>query len=211
MTNKRALNVAKIKVEVINLFKKELKITQYKDVHVKDLAKIAGISKVTFFKYFETKEDLFRYAFRIWCMEISIKLQESKKEGIEKLDVLLDLFCEEYYNLPQLFRGYLSYNLHHNKILSPFPIKKEERAILFKNVDDIEQIEIKSFIQHLQNIVLESIFKTQISKSDATDVAGFINAIVWGTIATSSSNAEDKFEFKKRLKMWISYAVAGLK
>ena len=58
-----------------------MKDRMFSQVMIEDICKTAEISKVTFFKFYQRKEDLLIYYMRVWLTERMIEIeQEDKKD-----------------------------------------------------------------------------------------------------------------------------------
>ena len=63
MSSLREQKAAALRVRLASELEKRLGNQRFDKVKVIDLGKAVGTSKVTFFKYFETKEELLRYLY----------------------------------------------------------------------------------------------------------------------------------------------------
>jgi hypothetical protein len=144
---------------------------------------------VTLFKYFPQKEDILMYYFRIWCLTRSVEFVQKPKEGIQAIFYLLDKLSEEYEERPGFMLSLVGYLSDYKRAPKPFPVKAEEKKLLFPDIENISSIEIMSLDQMLEKFVLESIFRKEITKSSSTrDITNLISAILVGGIVTAHLN-----------------------
>ena len=86
----------------------------------------------------------------------------------------------------------------------PFPVKAEEKKLLFPDHKDILQIEILSVDQMFENFCLEAIFKKEITRSGSTrDFANLFVTVFYGSVLTAHLVQLDqlKFFFRKNVEM----------
>jgi hypothetical protein len=160
------------------------------------------ISKVTFFKYFPQKEDVLLYHFRIWCLTRSVELTLKPKEGMQGVYYLLDKLSEECEDHPGLMLSLMGYLADFKRPPKPFPVKAEEKKLLFPNVDDITSIEILSLDQMLEKFTLEALFKKEITRTSSTrDITNLFSTVFLGSIITSHINQQHplKMFFRRNL------------
>lgn len=200
----RKEKAARLKVQILENTLKLIGKKPFADLLVDDLCAKVKISKVTFFKYFRKKEDLLLYYFRIWCLHRAVELKDKPKEGLQGIYYLGDKLgdsCEQY---PGLILNLVGYLADVKRSLKPFPVKPEEKVILYSNFAEIQTIEIQSLDQMLEKFTLEAIFKKEITKSGATrDITSLLLTTLLGSIVTSHmlQITPHKFFFKKNIDM----------
>jgi AcrR family transcriptional regulator len=198
----RKEKAARLKVQVLEHTLKLVGKKAYDDIYVEDICEKVKISKVTFFKYFPQKEDVLLYHFRIWCLGRSVELRQKPKEGIQGVYYLLDKLSEECENHPGLMLSLIGYLSDFKRPPKPFPVKPEEKKLLFPETEDISSIEILSLDQMLEKFTLEAIFKKEITKSSSTrDITNLFNTIFLGSIITAHLNQQSplKLFFRRNL------------
>jgi AcrR family transcriptional regulator len=85
----RERKAADLKIRLVDLLTEELQQKGFHEVRVEDLCEKAMISKVTFFRYFPTKDALLWYHDSVWTYRVKA---ECLMEGLEGLDALRFLF-----------------------------------------------------------------------------------------------------------------------
>ena len=198
----RKEKAAKLKLNILDQAIKMTGKRSFEDLHVEQLSKKVKISKVTFFKYFPQKEDLLLYHFRVWCLHRSVELKQKPKEGVDGLYLLFDRLSEACENNPSIMLALVSYLSDFKRVIKPFPLKAEEKTLLYPDVPEIQKVEILSVDQMVEKFVLEAIFKKQIIKTSSTrDVSNFILTIFYGSILVSHLQhlSPLKITFKRNL------------
>src|SRR3954470_18031279 len=174
----RKEKAARLKVQVLEYTLRLIGKKSFDDVYVEDLCAKVKISKVTFFKYFPQKEDVLLYHFRVWCLGRSVELRNKPKEGIQGVYYLLDKLSEECEVHPGLMLSLIGYLADFKRPPKPFPVKPEEKRLLFADIDDITSVEILSLDQMLEKFTLEALFKKEITKTSSTrDITNLFNSI----------------------------------
>lgn len=182
----RKEKAARLKVQVLEHTLKLIGKKAFDDIYVEDICEKVKISKVTFFKYFPQKEDVLLYHFRIWCLGRSVELKQKPREGMQGVYFLLDKLSEECENHPGLMLSLIGYLSDFKRPPKPFPVKPEEKKLLFPDVEDVSGIEILSLDQMLEKFTLDAIMKKEITKTSSTrDITNLFNTIFLGSIVTA--------------------------
>ncbi|MFZ6011748.1 MAG: TetR/AcrR family transcriptional regulator [Bacteroidota bacterium] len=198
----RKEKAARLKVQVLEHTLKLIGKKAFDDIYVEDICEKVKISKVTFFKYFPQKEDVLLYHFRIWCLSRSVELHQKPKEGLQGIYYLLDKLSEECEAHPGLMLSLIGYLSDFKRPPKPFPVKPEEKRLLFPDHDEISAIEILSLDQMLEKFTLEAIFKKEITKTSSTrDITNLFNTIFLGSIMTAHLSQQSSFKifFRRNL------------
>lgn len=198
----RKEKAARLKVQVLEHTLKLIGKKAFDDIYVEDICEKVKISKVTFFKYFPQKEDVLLYHFRIWCLGRSVELSQKPKEGMQGVYFLLDKLSEECENHPGLMLSLIGYLSDFKRPPKPFPVKPEEKKLLFPDAADISNIEIMSLEQMLEKFTLEAIFKKEITKTSSTrDISNLFNTVFLGSIVTGHVSQQSPLKLFFRRNM----------
>ncbi|HRI78960.1 MAG TPA: TetR/AcrR family transcriptional regulator [Cyclobacteriaceae bacterium] len=185
----RKEKAARLKLAVLEQTIKLIGKKPFDDLYVDDICEKVKISKVTLFKYFPTKEDILSYYFRIWCLRRLVELKEKPKEGLQGVIFLFEKLGDDLESHPGIILSLLAYLSNPKRPLKPFPVKTEEKKLLFPSVPDIQVIEIQSLDQMFEKFALEAIFKKEITRATATrDVTNLLNTVFYGSVVTSHIN-----------------------
>lgn len=198
----RKEKAARLKVQVLEHTLKLIGKKAFDDIYVEDICDKVKISKVTFFKYFPQKEDVLLYHFRIWCLTRSVELRQKPREGMQGIYYLMDKLSEECESHPGLMLSLIGYLADFKRPPKPFPVKPEEKKLLFPNIDDVTSVEILSLDQMLEKFTLEALFKKEITKTSSTrDITNLFSSILLGSIITAhmSQQSSLKLFFRRNL------------
>lgn len=198
----RKEKAARLKVQVLEHTLKLVGKKAFDDIYVEDICEKVKISKVTFFKYFPQKEDVLLYHFRIWCLSRSVDLKVKPKEGIQGVYYLLDKLSEECETHPGLMLSLIGYLSDSKRPPKPFPVKPEEKKLLFPELEEVSAVEILSLDQMLEKFTLEAIFKKEITKTTSTrDITNLFNTVFLGSIVTAHLTQQNplKLFFRRNL------------
>ena len=198
----RKEKAARLKVQVLEHTVKLIGKKSFEDLYVDDICEKVKISKVTFFKYFPQKEDVLLYHFRIWCLTRSVELNQKPKEGLQGIYYLFDRLSEECEEHPGLTLSLIGYLSDLRRPPKPFPVKPEEKRLLFPNHDHVTSLDILSLDQMLEKFTLEAIFKKEITRTSSTrDLTNLFTTIFMGSIVTAHVNqlSPPKLFFRRNL------------
>lgn len=198
----RKEKAARLKVQVLEHTLKLIGKKPFEDIYVEDICEKVKISKVTFFKYFPQKEDVLLYHFRIWCLGRSVDLKLKSREGMQGVYYLLDKLSEECEAHPGLMLSLIGYLSDAKRPPKPFPVKAEEKKLLFPEIEDVNTIEILSLDQMLEKFTLEAIMKKEITKTSSTrDITNLFTTLFLGSIISAHLNQQAplKLFFRRNL------------
>jgi AcrR family transcriptional regulator len=182
----RKEKAARLKVQILDQMLKLIGKKSFDDLYIDDLCAKVKISKVTLFKYFPQKEDLLLYYFRVWCLGRVSELAVNSKEGLQAIYFLFDKLSETCERYPGLMSSLVGYIADLKRSPKPFPLKAEEKRLLFPHIPNIASIEILSVDQMLESFVLEAIFKKEITKTSSTrDVTNLLTTVFMGGVVTA--------------------------
>ena len=182
----RKEKAARLKIQVLDHTLKLIGKKSFDDLYVDDICDKVKISKVTLFNYFPQKEDILLYYFRIWSLTRSVEFFQKPREGMQSIYHLIDKLSEEFEERPGFVLSLVGYLSDSKRPPKPFPVKPEEKKLLFPEVENIIALEILSFDQMLEKFVLEAIFRKEITKSTSTrDIANLIASILYGGIISA--------------------------
>lgn len=202
----RKEKAARLKIQVLDYTLKLIGKRPFEDLYVEDLCDKVKISKVTLFKYFPAKEDILLYYFRVWCLQRAVELTQKPKEGMNGIYYLADKLSESFDEHPGIVMSLVAYLSDIKRSPKPFPLKVEEKKLLFKDLENIQSIEILSLDQMLEKFVLEAIFKKEITKATSTrDITNLFLATLLGGLITAHLNQVSpiKMFFKRNLDLMV--------
>ncbi|MCA6407770.1 MAG: TetR/AcrR family transcriptional regulator [Cytophagales bacterium] len=199
----RKEKAAILKLSVLDHTIKMIGTKSFDKIHVDEICKKTKISKVTLFKYFPQKEDLLLYYFRVWSLRRLVELKEKPREGLAGIQYLFDKRSEDFEAHPGIILSWVGYLSDMGRTIKPFPLKAEEKKLLFPEVKDIQLIELQSLDQMIEKFSLEAIFKKEITKTTSTrDITNAFMAIFYGSIINAYINQVNpaKMFFRKNVE-----------
>jgi len=200
----RKEKAARLKLSVLEHTLKLIGKKSFDDLYVDEICAKTKISKVTLFKYFPQKEDILLYYFRVWCLRRAVELHEKPREGMTGITYLFDKLSEECDTHPGIILSLFAYLADLRRPPKPFPVKLEEKKILFPDKADISNIDIQSVDQMFEKFTLEGIFKKEITKSASTrDITNLLTTIFYGSVLTAHIQqiSNLKFFFRKNIEL----------
>lgn len=200
----RKEKAARLKIAVLDSTLKLIGKKSFDDLHVDEICAKVKISKVTLFKYFPQKEDILLYYFRIWCLKRGLELHEKPKEGLAGITFLFDKLSEDAEMHPGIILSLFAYLADLKRTPRPFPVKSEEKKLLFPDENEILSIEIQSVDQMFEKFSLEAIFKKEITKNTSTrDISYLFISVFYGSVVTAHINQISplKLFFRKNLEL----------
>ena len=185
----RKEKAARLKLSVLEHTLKLIGRRPFEDLYVDDICKRVKISKVTLFKYFPVKEDILTYYFRVWCLRRAVELKERPKEGLQGVYFLFDKLSEAFDLHPGIMLSLVAYLSNPTRPPKPFPLKVEEKKLLFPEIPDVHTIDIQSVDQMFEKFALEAVFKKEITKTSSTrDITNLLTTLFFGSVVTLQLN-----------------------
>lgn len=195
---------ARLKLSVLDHTIRLIGKKSFDDLYVEEICSKVKISKVTLFKYFPQKEDILLYYFRIWCLKRAVELRDKPKEGVAGITYLFDKLAEDCELHPGIILSLFAYLADLKRPPKPFPVKAEEKKLLFQDIKDIQAVEIQSLDQMFEKFTLEAIFKKEITKTASTrDLTNLLSTVFYGSVVTAHIQqlSPIKFFFRRNLEM----------
>lgn len=182
----RKEKAARLKLAVLEHTLKLIGKKPFDDLYVEDICEKVKISKVTLFKYFPTKEDILSYYFRVWCLRRVVELKEKPKEGLQGVFYLFDKLSEDAELHPGIILSLIAYLANPKRPHKPFPIKAEEKKLIYPGITDVQAIDIQSLDQMFEKFALEAIFKKEFTRATSTrDVTNLLTTVFYGSLVTA--------------------------
>jgi len=202
----RKEKAARLKLSVLDQTIKLIGKKSFDDVYVDEICAKTKISKVTLFKYFPQKEDILLYFFRVWCLHRAVELKDKPKEGVQGITYLFDKLSEDCEARPGMILRLFAYLADMKRLPKPFPVKVEEKKLLYPEMIDIHKIEIQSVDQMFEKFALEAIFKKEITKTTNTrDVTQILTTLFYGSVITAHINqlSQLRYFFRRNLELLL--------
>jgi len=117
----------------------------FRDVMLDDLCRRAEVSRVTFFKFFQRKEDLLVYFMRVWLTERLIEIEAEQKRGFAAIRHLLYKVADQWKESPGLLPSLISF-LVEKKMHPCMPeLSRAEVHLLFPGHEELGSKEPNMF------------------------------------------------------------------
>ena len=202
----RKEKAARLKLAILEATVRLIGKKSFDDVFVDDICLKVKVSKVILFKYFPQKDDILLYYFRVWCLKRAVELKTKPKEGVQGIFYLFDKLSEACETSPGIILSFFAYLMDLKRSIKPFPVKVEEKRLLFPDQSDIASIDIQSIDQMIEKFALEAIFKKEITKTTSTrDITNLLCSIFYGGVVTAHINQLTplSYFFKKNVEMTL--------
>lgn len=133
----RELKKAKSKIA---LYEAGLLFTQdrmFKDVLLDDICRTAGISRVTFFKFFGKKEDLLVYYMRVWLTRRIIEIDQQRLRGFDAMRLILQQIADDTRANEGIMPSLIAFLSEMNMHCSMPKLSEAEVALLFPGQEEM--------------------------------------------------------------------------
>ena len=205
MITKRTQNAAHIRYKVINYVTQACQTRDFNKVYVTEICQAANISKVTFFKYFDRKEDVLMLYNSIINTGICIEVSQRENTSMAGLDFIINRFGSIIRDTPSIAREMVATFLHIKPPILPIILTEADRSLFFPDVR-FEEINILSFWNMIEGFMLEAVLNREITKmASTTDLATMFMTILYGAIVTSHIKEPDQqaIVFNNVCKSWL--------
>lgn len=132
----RELKKAKNKIALYKAGLSLMKDRMFSQVMIEDICKSAEISKVTFFKFYQRKEDLLIYFMRVWLTERIIEIEQKGKKGFHAFRHLLSEVAKEHQVRPGLMPSLISFLAEQNMQPCMPELSRAEVSLLFPGQEE---------------------------------------------------------------------------
>ncbi|MEM9390835.1 MAG: TetR/AcrR family transcriptional regulator [Bacteroidota bacterium] len=203
MVTLRQEKSARLKLQILEAAINLVGKNSFEELYVDMICERVKVSKVTLFKYFPQKDDILLYYLRVWLLHRAVELSKTDYIGLAGLRLVQDKLCESFMNHPGVILGLISYLTSLKRPPGPVSLKMAERIQLY-SAEELEDVEIRSLHQLVENFVLEAIFNAEITKrSDTKEIANLFLSVMYGTLVTAHLNqiAPIKIYMKRNLDL----------
>ena len=185
MITKRTQNAAHIRYKVINYVTQACQTRDFNKIHVTDICQAANISKVTFFKYFDRKEDVLMLYNSIVTTGICIEVSQRGITSINGLEFVINRFSNIINETPSIARELVAAILHTKPPILPIILTEADKALFFPDVR-FDEVTLISFWNLIEGFMLEGVLSNEItSMADTNEMATMFMATLYGAIITS--------------------------
>jgi AcrR family transcriptional regulator len=162
-------------VSILDAFLTSLEHLSFHEINVEDVCRQADISKMTFFRYFNSKEEVLDYFVLRWCFQRSVEIQQQAYRGQEGIRHVFQS-ASEIPNATKILVALLQY---YSKLKEP-PLKKDltdyERYLISGNQMDHIQVQILS----LRDIFTHYVKETDVPRSLCDHLVDHFTTLFYG-------------------------------
>ncbi len=190
---KRALNKAQTKLNILQAMFELIAVTSFKEMKVKDIAEKVKITEMTFFNYFQKKDDLLNYFMGIWSLDqTALQLQEPLA-GEAAIRRIFDTTAQQIHKHPQVMATLISYLASLYIDPAPHGIEPAERYLRYPELSDLHTMTPKNgnemLLQHLMEMN---------PTADHMKILMHLASCFYGDALVAHTSGEDVQELYKR-------------
>jgi AcrR family transcriptional regulator len=153
---KRALNKAQTRLNVLDTVYRLSKTSNFRGLKVKSIAEESGITEMTFFNYFQKKEDILKYMMGIWALDLMVLQHKNPQTGEAGIRRVFHHTAEYVKKHPRLMTNFVASLLTSDIDPAANDIEAADRFLLYPDVPDLHEVKIPSgneiLLQHLAEI-----------------------------------------------------------
>jgi len=105
---KRTLNKAQTRLNVLDTVYRLTADSNFRDLKTKTIAEESGITEMTFFNYFQKKEDILKYMMGIWALDLMVLQQRQPLSGEEAIRRVFKHTAEQVKKHPRLMANFVA-------------------------------------------------------------------------------------------------------
>jgi AcrR family transcriptional regulator len=205
MITKRTQNAAHIRYKIINYVLETCKHKEFDKIHVTDICTASDISKVTFFKYFDKKEDILLLFKSILNFGICIDVSKRDLHGLAGLELIIDRFAQIIRETPSVATQMLTTLLHTKPPILPVHLTEADRALFFPD-QNMDNVSLLPFWDLIEGFMLEGILSKEIIRfNNPADLSAVFISLIYGGVVTSHirNRVQQSVYFNNICKNWV--------
>lgn len=153
---KRALNKAQTRLKILDTVYRLAKTSNFRDLKVKSLAEEAGITEMTFFNYFQKKEDILKYMMGLWGLDLLVLQHREPLTGEAAIRRLFQHTAGQVNKHPRLMANFVASLLTSEIDPLANEIEAADRFLLYPDVSELYEVKIPGgnevLLHHLAEI-----------------------------------------------------------
>ena len=150
---KRELNKAQTRLDILNAVYELSDAVSFRDLKVKSIAQQIGITEMTFFNYFQKKEDILKYMIGIWALDLQVLQLKDPLSGETAIRRIFKHSAEQVKKHPGLMTSFIAYLVTNEIESNPSEIEAADRFLLYPDLPEVYGMKIPNgnemIIQHL--------------------------------------------------------------
>jgi len=153
---KRTLNKAQTRLDILDAVYRLSNNLNFRDIKVKSIAREIGATEMTFFNYFQKKEDILVYMTGIWALDLMVLQHRNPLCGEEAIRRIFHHTAERVKQHPRLMVNYIAYLVTKEIDTAAYNVEAADRFLLYPDFPELFEQRIPSgnelLIQHLAEI-----------------------------------------------------------
>ncbi len=153
---KRALGKAQTRLNVLEAVYRLSRTTNFRDLRVKLIVEEIGITEMTFFNYFQKKEDILRYMMGIWALDLLVLQRKDPLSGEAAIRRLFKHTGDHVKKHPRLMSSFVASLLASEVAPLASDVEPVDRSLLYPDFPEIYEGKVPSgnemLLQHLAEI-----------------------------------------------------------
>ena len=153
---KRDLNKAKTRLNVLDAVYRLTDTSNFRDLKVKSIAEEIGITEMTFFNYFQKKEDILKYMMGIWALDLMVLQHRQPLSGEVAIRRVFAHTAQQVKKHPRLIANFVASLLTSDIDPMANDIEAADRFLLYPDSPELYEAKIPSgneiLMHHLTEI-----------------------------------------------------------
>jgi AcrR family transcriptional regulator len=193
----REIKKARSKLSIFKACLELVREKSFREVKVEEICEKAEVSKVTFFKFFQQKEDLLVYFMRIWLDQRLLELKNNPARGLDGIRFLFKSVAKGTNDRPKLMLSLISFLAEMNMHPEMPVLSEAEITLLFPGNEAFVHPAAPNLGELFYRFIEEAKEDCQISKERSTeDLVKVIFTIFYGAYLTAHIyNSKDIMEY----------------
>lgn len=156
---KRELNKAQTRLNLLEAVYRLSETISFKELKVKTLAEASAITEMTFFNYFQKKEDILNYMMGIWAVDLAALQLRQPLQGKAAIRRLFSHTAQQVEAHPRLMAHFVASLLTRDIDPQGLQIEASDRYLRYPELPQLQSATIPSgnemLLQHLAEIDAE--------------------------------------------------------
>jgi AcrR family transcriptional regulator len=153
---KRALNKAQTRLNALDAVYRLTNTSNFRDLKVKSIAEEIGITEMTFFNYFQKKEDILKYMMGVWALDLMVLQHKQPLTGEAAIRRVFNHTAGQVKKHPRLLANFVASLLTSEIDPTANDIEAVDRFLLYPDAPELYEVKIPSgndiLMQHLAEI-----------------------------------------------------------
>ena len=131
---KRELNKAQTRLNVLDTVYRLTSESNFRDLKTKSIAEGADITEMTFFNYFNKKEDILRYMMGLWALDLVVLQHRQPMMGETAIRRIFKHTAEQVKKHPRLMANFVASLLTSDIVPEGHDIEAADRFVLYPDL-----------------------------------------------------------------------------